>query len=479
MRLAAKIFAASLLPLFMLIEVAGWSLSAVNRVVQTNRRIVSETLPALRQTAATTESMTALVRLHTRWSLLHDPGYQSLWTARADDLERELATLADSLTTATERQMLRKCRHIFGRYRDLVSVTEDGVTRLRTLGPPDLRVARLAGERMLRSIRLLGLAIDHTAQQAQTRAAMLEQRTWTTVFVALPLTALLALVLSITVAVRVTRVLRRLATASTQLAQGQLSEPVVVNRNDELGDLGRAFNAMAARLGETDRLKEQVFSHVSHELRTPLTSMREATHLLADRVAGPLTPRQERLVAIVGDSTDRLLRLVNRILDLSRLRAGLQPLERRPVRLADVAARALHELRPQAEATQVRMIHTGNGADPWVLGDEERLVEVVVNLVSNAIKASPAGAAVRVGVHEEGGRASLVVEDSGVGVPADVRARIFDPYVQGPGAPAGTGLGLAIVKSIVEAHRGEVHVESDEGRGSRFALTLPRVEAPS
>jgi two-component system sensor histidine kinase GlrK len=247
-------------------------------------------------------------------------------------------------------------------------------------------------------------------------------------------------------------VLRRLAAASSLLAHGALKEPVPVDSKDEIGQLAGAFNTMAARLGELDRMKEQVYSHLAHELRTPLTSIREATHLLVDRVAGPLLPRQERLVTIINDSSQRLLRLVNRILDVSRLRAGLQTFERRPVRLTAVTTRALRELRPQADAAGVHIDSVGNGGDPRVMGDEERLVEVVMNLVSNAIKASAAGGSVRVGVEQASTRVLLVVTDDGVGIPQDALARIFDPYVQAPGAPAGTGLGLA--RNSGRAHGG-------------------------
>jgi len=470
-RLAAKIFAASVIPLLILIEVAGWSLNAVNRLVRTNRMIVNETLPALRQATAANEALTAMIRHQARWALLRDEMYSNLWANRARELERSLANLAHGgVSSPAERHLVQKTQVAFARYRALVSDEVDGSLHLRPLADRQLRVARRAAERVGRSSRRLGPAIDDTAQLAQKRVAELESRTWKTVLVALPVSAILAILLSFVVAVRVTRVLRRLTAASAQLAQGALTEPVRVRRSDELGDLGRAFNAMAARLGEIDRVKEQVFSHLSHELRTPLTSIREATHLLADGVGGPLAPRQDRLVSIIGDSTERLLRLVNRILDLSRLRAGLQPLEQRPVRLVEVAARALHELRPQADSAQVHVDQTGNGADPVVVGDEERLVEVVVNLVSNAIKASAAGQSVHVCVEENG---ALVVEDEGVGIPANALERIFDPYVQAPGAPAGTGLGLAIVKSIVEAHRGEITVWSEEGRGSRFTVRLP------
>ncbi len=476
MRLAAKIFLASLVPLLILIEVATWSLGSLNHLVQTNRRIVSQTLPALRHQASAAEEIASLGRLQSRWMVLRDPSYESLWTTRADSLGESLSAIAGWLQSADERHALLKSRHAFDRYRSLASEHTDEGVRLRSLLPSEFRRARLAGDRAARSIHHLGVTIDEEARRAQAVAGGFETRTWNTVLLALPLSAVLALVLSFAIALRVTRVLRRLATASSQLAQGMLKEPVVVNRSDEIGQLAAAFNTMAARLGELDRMKEQVYSHLSHELRTPLTSIREATHLLADRIAGPLEPRQARLVTIIHDSSERLLRLVNRILDVSRFRAGLQPLERRPVRLASVTARALRELRPQAEAAGVHVDRIGDGADTKVIGDEERLVEVVMNLVSNAIKASEAGGTVRVGVERGGPCAEVVVADDGIGIPREVLAQIFDPYVQAPGARAGTGLGLAIVKSIVEAHGGEVAVESVVGRGSRFTVRLPSTE---
>jgi two-component system sensor histidine kinase GlrK len=476
-RLAAKIFLASLLPLLVLMEVAGWSLNALDGVVQSHRGIVNQTLPALRDEAIAGESMASLVRLHGRWMLLRDPSYEQLWATRARLVEDSLLGISSALRSAEEQRVLYKTRRSFERYRDLASETIDGERRLRALVPSQMRLMRRAGERVARGINHLGSVIGERARQEQSAAAELEARTWRIVMLALPLSGLLAGVLSFLIAWRVTRMVRRLAAASSLLAHGALKEPVPVDSKDEIGQLARAFNTMAARLGELDRMKEQVYSHLAHELRTPLTSIREATHLLVDRVAGPLLPRQERLVTIINDSSQRLLRLVNRVLDVSRLRAGLQTFERRPVRLTAVTTRALRELRPQADAAGVHIDSVGNGSDPRVMGDEERLVEVVMNLVSNAIKASAAGGSVRVGVEQASTRVLLVVSDDGVGIPRDALARIFDPYVQAPGAPAGTGLGLAIVKSIVEAHGGEIAVESEPGRGSRFTVHLPELEA--
>jgi signal transduction histidine kinase len=445
--------------------------------VQINRRIVGQTLPALRHQAIASDSMAALVRLHARWRLLRDPSYETAWALRAVSLEESILALSAVARTPVEERLLYKAGRAFERYRDLASEDVGGERRLRALAPSQVPLLRRAGERLTREINRLGVAIGEGARQEQTRAAALEDRTWRIVMLGLPLSGALALALSFLIALGVTRVLRRLVAASALLAQGSLKEPVVVRRSDEIGQLARAFNTMAVRLGELDRMKEQVYSYLAHELRTPLTSIREATHLLADRVAGPLQPRQERLVTIITGSAERLLRLVNRILEMSRLRAGLQPFERRPVRLAAVTSRAVGEIRAQADAAGVHIDQVENGIDPNVLGDEERLVEVVMNLVANAITASAAGGTVRVAIEHAHAQALIVVADDGVGIPHDALARIFDPYVQAPGAAAGTGLGLAIVKSIVEAHGGDIVVQSEPGRGSRFTVRLPPLEA--
>ncbi len=151
------------------------------------------------------------------------------------------------------------------------------------------------------------------------------------------------------IALRITRSLRRLSAATAAVAAGSFREPIRVGGRDEVSVLARSFNAMADRLRQHEKLKEEFFATLSHELRSPITSVREAAHLLADGIPGPLTSKQERLVAIVRRSTDRLLRLVNQILDASRLRAGVLPLERVPLDLDWLVDRAMEELRPQAD----------------------------------------------------------------------------------------------------------------------------------
>src|SRR5207244_3864611 len=144
-------------------------------------------------------------------------------------------------------------------------------------------------------------------ERAEAGVARLETRTWTGVVVAVAASLGLALVATAVIAVRITRSLRHLSAATSAVAAGSFREPIPVGGNDEVGVLARSFNAMAARLRQLDEMKEEFFATLSHELRSPLTSVREASHLLADQVAGPMTPKQARLVEIIQRSSDRLL----------------------------------------------------------------------------------------------------------------------------------------------------------------------------
>jgi signal transduction histidine kinase len=221
-------------------------------------------------------------------------------------------------------------------------------------------------------------------------------------------------------------------------------------------------------------MKEEFIATISHELRSPLTSVREAANLLGDGVPGPLNPKQKRLVAIVASSSDRLLRLVNQILELSRMRAGMQPIRHDRVDVERLVERAVDELRPRAEEAGVTLERERIGGWSVVTGDEDRLMQVIVNLVANAVRFTPEGGHVVVRTVDADTVVEIQVDDSGRGIPAPALPYIFEWYRQAHQDPGGTGLGLAIARSAVEAHGGRITVESQEGKGSRFSVLLPR-----
>ncbi|MGM1059154.1 GAF domain-containing sensor histidine kinase [Saccharothrix sp. Mg75] len=225
-------------------------------------------------------------------------------------------------------------------------------------------------------------------------------------------------------------------------------------------------STLAAR--DAERAKQDFTALVSHELRTPLTSVHGSLELLASGRFGELPPQAGRLLTIAVDNTDRLVRLANDVLDLSRVQSGRLRLRPDDVELGEVVRQAVHAVEGTAERGGVRL--EAECARVGVRGDADRLVQVVTNLLANAVKVSPPGGVVRVRCESGGAHALVHVSDRGGGVPADQVERIFEPFVQlGPG---GAGLGLTITRGIVDAHGGTVSVRSGTG-GSTFTVSLP------
>ena len=230
---------------------------------------------------------------------------------------------------------------------------------------------------------------------------------------------------------------------------------------------------------EVERLKRQFVSTVSHELRTPLTSIRGSLGLLAAGAVGELGEEARETVAIAERNTVRLIRLINDILDLERLEAGRFALDVVPVALEAVLRRAAESVSAYAADRRVAVPLPETTA--IALGDEGRLVQVVVNLLSNAIRFSPEGSRVELRVLDAEGRHRVEVADEGRGVAPEMHRRIFEPFFQVEGTDArqrgGSGLGLAICKALVEQQGGEIGVERREaGGGSLCWFTVPKGE---
>jgi signal transduction histidine kinase len=476
MRLASKLFVASSLVVLVLVGVAVLSLRAIDRLVTVNRDITTLTVPALRAAATARDGVWALARLEARHLVLRDAQYAALWDEEATRVARLLAEMRGFATSASETTLLGAVTTAFEEYRRVVAEERGLLDRAQRQAALDL--AETTGhpliERMERLLESLMQATQGAVLTAQADAARLEARTWTGVLVALGAAVGLALLGTAVIAQRMTRSLGTLSAATTAVAAGSFCEPIPVTGADEIGDLGRSFNTMTARLRKMDETKQEFFARISHELRSPLTSVREAAHLLGDGVPGPLNAKQARLVSIISESTDRLLRLVNQLLELSRVRAGVLPLACERVDIERIVSRVLDELRVRADEAQVGLAHERLGEQFVVMGDEDRLMQVVVNLVSNAIRFTPPGGQVVVRLLDAGAEVEVQVEDNGVGIPAAALDTIFESYQQAHRNRGGTGLGLAIVRGMVEAHGGRVTVESQEGKGTRFTVLLPR-----
>jgi signal transduction histidine kinase len=476
MRLASKIFLTSALVIVVLAVVGALSLRAIDQLVTVNRDIATRTVPTLRLTASAREAIAPLERLQTRAIALTDPRYATAWAVRATQVAEDLDRLGSYAQSQWETLHIQEASAAFARYRQAVAEQLTGsraAARVRPEGASDAETRTLT-EQVQESLDGLMAATHRRVLAAHAEAARLETITWRAVLVALGSAVALALVGAALIARRMTRSLDLLSSATADVAAGAFHEPITVGTRDEIGELARSFNSMGSQLRRVEETRREFFATVSHELRSPLTSIRGAADLLRDNVPGPLTQKQGRLVDIIAQSSGRLLRLVNQILDLSRLHAGLVEFDRKPLDLARLVSRAVEELHPRAVDADVTLEHERVGADFTYCGDEERLHQLVVNLGANAIRFTPHGGRVVVRVIDAGPEFELQVEDTGIGIPSDALPHIFDAYRQARHERGGTGLGLAIVRGVAEAHGGRVTAESQEGKGSRFTVLLPR-----
>jgi PAS domain S-box-containing protein len=226
-------------------------------------------------------------------------------------------------------------------------------------------------------------------------------------------------------------------------------------------------------LREIDRLKSDFIATASHELRTPLTSVQLGVHLLLERAAGELTDKQVEVLSACREDCERLDKLMRDLLDLSRIEAGESKLTLALVKTRDLIDEATEELRPQVESKGLGFKVEAPVTLPAVRADRSLVERVLVNLVVNAIRYTQHGE-IKISAQPRGNSLAVSVSDTGSGIPHEYLPHIFDKFVQVPGAATrGAGLGLAISRLIVEAHGGQISVQSEQGKGSTFTFTLP------
>jgi signal transduction histidine kinase len=314
------------------------------------------------------------------------------WTELATRVAEDLEHLGEYSLSEQEALNRREASTALAEYRRIFEKEQILLRRGDRAGALRLSdtTARVLTEQVRRNLDGSMGATRSRVIAAQAEATHLETGTWTAVLIALGAAVCLALFGAAIIARRMTRSLDLLSSATAEVAANAFREPIAVESSDEIGALARSFNSMASQLRQAEEAKREFFATISHELRSPLTSIRGAVDLLHGGDPGPLTEKQVRLTDSIGQSSERLLRLANQILEMSGLRAGCVELDWKPLDLARLVDRVVEELHPQAEEAGVALEHECCGSNFTYLGDEERLYQLVVNLGANAIRFSAA-----------------------------------------------------------------------------------------
>ena len=250
--------------------------------------------------------------------------------------------------------------------------------------------------------------------------------------------------------------------------------------NEGIKLLYKELEQKTRKLKEFDQLKSDFVSTISHELRTPLTTMKEFTSIISDEIPGKLTKDQREYINIIKGNIDRLARLINNLLDMSKIEAGKIELIRTIVDVADLANSVVSTLRPEAEKKHIEFKTLFHTPLPGIYADADKIVQVFTNLIGNAIKFTPENGQITVEIIDRDKEVEYSVADTGVGIASENLDKLFGKFQQfdrtGGAGAKGTGLGLAITKKLLELHQGKIWVTSEPGKGSKFIFTLPKLD---
>lgn len=291
-------------------------------------------------------------------------------------------------------------------------------------------------------------------------------------FISIVVTALFAYYLS----KRITTPVREMNRAAMYIAEGKFDQRVHINSHDELAALSETFNEMAEALSSLDQMRKEFVANVSHDLRSPLTSIHGYIAAFLDDTIP--SEQQTHYLTVMKEQSERMIRLVNDLLDVARIEAGQLDIEPVNFNLSEFVRRIIARMEPEFVQKHVKVeLHCPDRSDIYVVADPERIDQVIVNLVQNAVQFSAPDHAVEIHLNaEKQGRAMISVRDTGPGMTQEELKFIWERFYKAEKArttQSGTGLGLSIVKRLLDLHHSPIHVMSEVGMGSTFTFSLP------
>lgn len=448
-------------------------------------------------------SLSDMSRDHRGFLLTGDEVYLAQGLTDRDRFERDAARLAETARSARVAAELEEVVRRLEEWHDSAAVPNIALRRAEGLhafegdGPGQAGIRRSAAL-MEATLRAQGTLEDAlTTDVAATSLLVDEAATRDDLSTFLTSTGGLAVLLLLLMLLLrlVARTLNQVVAGAHAIDEGRYDEARLPDPdaapNREMARLAHTFEQLAAsteqrerqlqddveRLKELERLKRDFVSTVSHELRTPLTSMRGALGLILGGKVGELPAKARDLLQIAMTNTERLIRLINDILDVEKMDAGEAALRREPLRLRPILEATISGLDSYAKDHAVGVVLTSGSIDADIIGDPDRLTQVFTNLISNAVKFSPKEGTVEVSIAPTTDGIVVRVRDHGPGIPEEFAPRIFGRFQQAGAAdqrrPGGTGLGLNIARSLVEQHGGRIGFEAAEGGGTMFWVSLP------
>ena len=424
------------------------------------------------------DSILAQTRYERKYIITRDKELHSQFMLAERDVSKRIDEAISIADTAHKRESFIRIKDYYERYKSIFNEEVEFVNKNQTYLQDGYREEKeKVVDEMLWELTNLKL---YTEQDTYEKIKQLGESGAKANKIAIVMGAgfiLSGIMISIFITRSITRPLSFMRKKTRQVARGDFECNLDLSSPPEIGDLAQDFNLMCNKLMEMDKMKSDFFSLMAHELRMPLASIKEGTNLLLKGIGEELKEKRKEVLTIIAEESNHLIDLVNSLLDLSKMEAGMITLNFKTSDIKPLINKAASGMEPLAMAKNVSIKMEVPLDLPDVKMDEERILQALRNLIGNAVKFTPAGGHITISARpvEKGMRVS--VADTGPGIPKENLDAIFDKFKQATlmsySKIKGTGMGLAIVKHIINAHGGKVWVESEIGHGSTFIFSLP------
>lgn len=424
------------------------------------------------------DSILAQMGFERKFLIIKDKALHDQYLLATDDFKKNLDQALIFASTASQRDILKEIKKIHENYHSLVMKEKEIFSANK---PYDFKWYKQEKEKGVDQIleelkKLAVISRQNTSEKIKKLSEVeTEARQITVIISIVALVGILAISFYITRSI--SKPISILIDKTREIAKGVFKEDLQLPSPPEMRELSQAVNSMCGQLKALDQMKADFFSMISHELRTPLTSIKVGSEMLLQDNEKEISPSQKEILEIISRESQRLIDLVNSILDLAKMEAGMMAFQFKLADLTPLINQVVEEFKPLALKTGVELQLESIPNLPLIKVDAERVRQVLRNFIGNAIKFTPSGGKITISAIFRGGTLEVCVRDTGPGIPKESLANIFEKFQQGPWQKSklmkGTGLGLAIAKQIITAHGGKVWAESEPGQGSSFFFALP------